>query len=61
VLAAYAADRALLGELDRAWGELRAALRRGDLGGFGPGDVWSRGNRYLAELRRFLKQTGYRS
>jgi len=48
VLAAYAADKYLLGQGRSGWRVVRRALERGDV---------SRG--YLRKLRRFLKRTGY--
>ncbi len=61
VLAAYAADRALLGELGAAWKQLLAAERRGDLEepGTGTDSIWPEGEEYLAALRRFLRETCY--
>ena len=56
LLAAYAADRALLGELEAAWEQLLVSRARGELDG---PQGWPAGNRYLKELRRFLEQTGY--
>ena len=54
IVAAYVADEYLLG--DGAPGEalLRAAKRRGDLGGFG-----GSATRFTARLHRFLRHNGY--
>jgi hypothetical protein len=54
IVAAYVADEYLLG--DGATGEalLRAAKRRGDLGGFG-----GSATKFIARLHRFLRHNGY--
>jgi hypothetical protein len=62
VLAAYMADMYMLGEQQKGWQQLRAALERGDLdlngrnSYPGPGPY---GQAYLNKLRRFLVRTGY--
>ncbi len=59
-LAAWAADLHLLGRGAEAWRRLEAARRAGELG-VGPRDGlhFPAGRRYLAELRVFLRRTGY--
>ena len=61
VLAAWMADKALLGESAGGWRTLEAARRRGELGRgrllFG----LPAGRAYLAKLRAFLTRTGYLS
>ena len=58
ILAAYQADKYLLGEQNDGWRRLEVAYRRGELGR-GPNDGWPRGKRYLWKLRHFLQRTGY--
>jgi hypothetical protein len=61
VLAAWMADKALLGESASGWRALEAARRRGELGRgrllFG----LPAGREYLTKLRAFLTRTGYLS
>lgn len=62
VLAAYQADKYLLGESRDGWRRLRHALRRGDLRAqplFGFKDSYPYGRRYLSVLRRRLHAWGY--
>ncbi len=63
ILAAYQADKYLLGEQNDGWRRLEAAYRRGDLGRDptrpGPGYGWPVGKRYLWKLQHFLLKTGY--
>ena len=59
VLAAYLADKALLGEEEEGWRRLRAALARGELGRAPAKDGYAAGARYLEKLRTFLRTTGY--
>jgi hypothetical protein len=56
ILAAYQAEKYLLGEQDDGWARLRAARAAGDLRGFGP---WPSGWRYLRAIRTFLVEAGY--
>jgi hypothetical protein len=56
VLAAWQADKALLGEAGEGWKRLRAARAAGELKGSPP---WPSGYRYLRELRAFLAAAGY--
>jgi hypothetical protein len=56
VLAAWTADKRLLGEGADAFRRLAEARRAGDLAGPRP---WPSGKRYVVALRRFLAQTGY--
>jgi hypothetical protein len=58
ILAAYQADKYLLGEQNDGWRRLEIAFRRGELGR-GPNDGWPTGKRYLWKLRHFLHRTGY--
>jgi hypothetical protein len=58
-LAAYAADKYLLGQGDTAFDLIYAAYRRGELRGL-PGAGGPTGKRYISALRRFLRKTGYR-
>jgi hypothetical protein len=59
VVAAYAADQCLLGKPAKAWSFVRSAKRQGLLKGFGRGDIWPRGGRYLKALQKFLHKNGY--
>lgn len=58
-LAAYVADKYLLGQSDSAFDLVYAAHRRGELR---PpfGDSSATGKRYISALRKFLRRTGYR-
>ena len=58
VLAAYLADKYLLGQQAQGWRRVRAAYARGELRA-GRGDPWPAGRRYLRGLRRFLVRAGY--
>lgn len=61
-LAAYMADKYLLGEGRSGWRRLRKALRRGDLRAqplFDGRDFWPSGTRYLRVLRKRLHTWGY--
>lgn len=55
-LAAWAANEYRLGHRAQVRRELRVALRRGWLRGI---EGWPRGKRFISELDRFLKRTGY--
>jgi hypothetical protein len=58
-LAAYAANKYVLGQSDSAFDLINAAYRRGDLNP--PAEFGGpRGKRYISELRKFLRRTGYR-
>jgi hypothetical protein len=59
VVAAYAADQCLLGQPGKAWRFVRSARRQGLLKGFGRGDIWPHGARYLRALQKFLHKNGY--
>jgi hypothetical protein len=59
VIAAYVADQYLLGHGGRGWKFVRSARKRGLLKGFGKGDPWPRGARYVKFLRKFLRRNGY--
>jgi hypothetical protein len=59
VVAAYAADQCLLGKPGKAWRFVRQAKRKGTLNGFGRGDIWPRGARYIKALQKFLHKNGY--
>jgi hypothetical protein len=59
VLAAYLADKYLLGQGRSGWRLVRRAVRRGEVRKFGRFDSNPAGRSYLRRLRRFLKQTGY--
>jgi hypothetical protein len=58
-LAAYAADKYLLGQGETAFDLIYTAYRRGDLGPTG-GDTSPSGKRYISALRKHLRKTGYR-
>ena len=58
-LAAYVADKYLLGQGDTAFDLVYAAHRRGELRAL-PGDTSPAGKRYIRSLRIFLRKTGYR-
>jgi len=59
ILAAYLADEALLEQENRGWLRLERVGERGELGRGLEEDGFPAGARYLAELRRFLRRTGY--
>jgi hypothetical protein len=59
-LAAYTAEKYLLGQGDTALDLVYAAYRRGELRAQPGGDDEARGKRYITALRKFLRQTGYR-
>jgi hypothetical protein len=58
-LAAYAADKYLLGQGDTAFDLINAAQRRGELKAL-PGDTSPAGKRYISALRKYLRKWGYR-
>jgi len=58
-LAAYVADKYLLGQSDSAFALVNSLYRRGDLNP--PREFGGpRGKKYISELRKFLRRTGYR-
>jgi hypothetical protein len=57
ILAAYLAEKCLLGEAEEGWAVLRRAAARGDLRHAYDGPETPAA--YLAHLRRFLAKTGY--
>lgn len=59
ILAAYLADEYLLGHDARGWALLQTAYARGELGRTARRDGYPAGRRYLAQLRAFLRRTGY--
>jgi hypothetical protein len=59
VLAAYLADKYLLGQGRSGWRLVRRAVERGEVRKFGRFDSNPAGRAYLRRLRRFLKSTGY--
>lgn len=58
-LAAYVADKYLLGQGDTAFDLVYAAYRRGELKATF-GDTSASGKKYISALRTFLRKTGYR-
>jgi hypothetical protein len=58
-LAAYTADKILLGQKSTAFDLVYAAYRRGELRPL-DGDTSPSGKRYIADLRKFLRKWGYR-
>ena len=58
-LAAYVADKYLLGQGDTAFDLVNAAYRRGELKPI-EGDTSPSGKKYISNLRKFLRKTGYR-
>lgn len=60
VLAAYVAEKYLLGQGPEGYAVAVRAYRRGELGGFGRGDTYPKGRKYLRTLRRVLDRFGYR-
>lgn len=58
-LAAYTADKILLGQKSTAYDLVYAAYRRGELRPL-EGDTSPSGKRYIAELRKYLRKWGYR-
>jgi hypothetical protein len=58
-LAAYVADKYLLGQGDTAFDLVYAAYRRGELRAL-PGDTSPAGKRYISALRKYLRRWGYR-
>jgi len=59
VLAAYLADKYLLGQGRSGWRLVRRAVRRGEVHKLDRFDSNPAGRSYLRRLRRFLKRTGY--
>ncbi|HEX2127279.1 MAG TPA: hypothetical protein VHF45_12060 [Thermoleophilaceae bacterium] len=57
-LAAYTADKLLLGQRSTAFDLVYAAYRRGELRPL-EGDTSPSGKRYIAQLRKFLRKWGY--
>jgi hypothetical protein len=60
VLAAYVAEKYLLGEGAAGYALAVRAYRRGELRGFGRADSWPKNAKYLRVLRRYLSRYGYR-
>jgi hypothetical protein len=62
-LAAWAADKYLLGAGAKVWPALNTALKRGDLRGSSSGSPsggdWPTGRIYISKLRRTLREFGY--
>ncbi|HEX8052829.1 MAG TPA: hypothetical protein VF517_07540 [Thermoleophilaceae bacterium] len=58
-LAAYVADKYLLGQGDTAFDLVYAALRRGELKAL-EGDTSPAGKKYISALRKYLRKWGYR-
>jgi len=59
VLAAYIADKYLLGEQKEGWKQLEGALKRGELGRSPEQDGYPAGRLYVTKLRGFLRHYGY--
>jgi subtilisin-like proprotein convertase family protein len=59
VLAAYMAEKYLLGEQQAGWRQLEAIEKRGEVGRGTTVNGYPAGRSYLAKLRVFLRQTGY--
>jgi hypothetical protein len=59
-LAAWLADEYLLGRQDDGWARVDAAYRRGELGPRKDLAGWPQGVAYLAKLRAYLRNLGYR-
>lgn len=59
ILAAYLADRYLLGQEREGWRHLLRAYHKGNLGRRYEGEFCPCGHGYLVELRRFLRDDGY--
>ena len=59
VVAAYVADKYLLGRAAGGRRFLAVALKRHDLKGFGRGDTWPRNGAYVRALKKFLRRNGY--
>ena len=59
VLAAYVAEKYLLGEGTAGYALAVKAFRRGELRGFGRNDSYPRNRKYLRALRRALRRYGY--
>jgi hypothetical protein len=58
-LAAYVADKYLLGQADTAFDLVNAAYRRGELKAL-EGDTSPSGKKYISLLRKTLRKWGYR-
>lgn len=58
-LAAYVADKYLLGQADSAFDLVNAAYRRGELNAL-DGDTSPSGKKYISTLRKYLRKWGYR-
>jgi hypothetical protein len=59
ILAAWMADRYLLGTQVQGWKTMAQLNARGEFKGIGDGDIWAKNGAYLAKLRKFLANRGY--
>jgi len=60
ILAAWMADKYLLGEQATGWKRMEALNRHGEFNGIPRGgDIWAKGWDYLSKLKKFLRTTGY--
>jgi hypothetical protein len=59
IVAAYVADKYLMGRATGGRRFLSVALLRHDLRGLGRGDTWPRNGSYVRALKKFLRKNGY--
>lgn len=59
ILAAWMADKYLLGLQAQGWAKMEELNRAGEFKGIGQDDLWPENGAYLAKLRKFLKNHGY--
>jgi hypothetical protein len=58
-LAAWMADKFLLGLQAHGWAKMQELNRKGEFKGIGGEDIWAKNGAYLAKLRKFLQNHGY--
>ena len=59
ILAAWMADKYLLGQQAAGWATMKRLNAKGAFRGIGGGDFWAKNGAYLTKLRRFLVKCGY--
>lgn len=59
ILAAWMADKYLLGEAAAGWATMDQLNAEGAFAGVGDGGLWAKNAAYLAKLRKFLVKAGY--
>lgn len=59
ILAAWMADKYLLGQQAAGWKTMEALNLNGEFNGFEGDDLWAKGWDYLGKLKTFLRKMGY--